>query len=107
MPASRSFVIIIFFSLLLGGGHAAASEAPPEWNGVVADLAGKPVAAANVQLRSLSDGRDFMAQTNPAGHFSFAGVPAGKYAVQVSVNRAVFTASASVEIKNSVTLTSQ
>src|SRR5438552_2677812 len=105
MPASRSFAIIAFFSLLLVGGHASASGAP-EWNGVVADLAGKPVAAANIQLHSLSDGRDFTAQTAPDGRFSFAGVPAGKYSVQVSVNRAVFTASASIEIKSSVTLTS-
>ncbi len=52
--------------------------------GSVTDFAGAGVPDATIQAREVSTGKTRTAKTDAGGQFSLAGVPAGKYDVQVS-----------------------
>src|SRR5512140_1305703 len=75
---SRSLVGLAFAFLMLA---VSALAAPASLRGVVRDAAGHPVAAARVELRAA--GRSLGAQTDSAGAFEFAAVPAGRYTIAV------------------------
>jgi len=54
--------------------------------GTITDPTGAVVTGAEVEVRALSgNGKTRAAKTNAAGQFSFSGVPAGEYVVQVSL----------------------
>ena len=55
-----------------------------EISGTVTDPSGAVVQGANVTLRDLSDGKTRRVNANDAGQFDLAGLPAGRYDVQVT-----------------------
>ena len=54
--------------------------------GAISDPSGAVVAGAKVEVRALASGKVRTARTNASGQFTFSGVPAGDYAVQVSAS---------------------
>ena len=55
-----------------------------ELTGTVTDPTGAVVAGANVEVREISTGKKRTTKTNATGEFSFSGVPAGEYTVEIS-----------------------
>lgn len=80
--ARRTFVIVAVLSAVLAS--LAYAQSTGSVQGIVEDSSGELVPGANVKLRSQSTGQELLASSDEEGHFQFAGLPLGEYALVVT-----------------------
>src|SRR5579859_5792839 len=67
--------------LALMPGAAGQTPAGSVISGTVLDALGRPIAAAGLRLQAADGSEIAQTRSDDSGHFSFAAVPAGTYAV--------------------------
>jgi len=92
-------------SIVLLAVSAPGAVSGASWNGVLTDVAGKPVVGAILKLHSSSGDGDYTATSDGNGQFSFAAVTGGSYEVTVTISGEIWRTPAPVLIKDTDALT--